>query len=174
MRSRKCKNWQEAHVMFMGVKGLSKTRNYKEYLKICESNPRLLVFPYRYPDFPGLEIFLGINYYKTVAEASEAVRKIVEIVSPTTYTLFHNKDPRLPPLPQKFYENFRGWEIFLFGWKSVYATWQEASEAAIALGIDYKYKYKPNFKRDSKLPRHPEITYSDFPGWPIFLGKNKP
>jgi len=54
-----------------------------------------------------------------------------------------------------------------------YATWQEASKAAIALGITTKGQYEKEYKKDPKLLAKPQDCYSDFPGFPEFLGNGK-
>ncbi len=54
-----------------------------------------------------------------------------------------------------------------------YATWQEASKAAIALGIKTKGQYEKEYKKDPKLLAKPQDSYSDFPGFPEFLGNGK-
>ncbi len=54
-----------------------------------------------------------------------------------------------------------------------YATWQEASKAAINLGVTSQRTYLNERKADSKLPFAPQSMYYDFPGWKIFLGGKK-
>lgn len=51
-----------------------------------------------------------------------------------------------------------------------YPTWQEASRAAIALGITRHVDYISGYRRDPRLPSTPETIYPDFPGVKIFLG----
>ena len=51
-----------------------------------------------------------------------------------------------------------------------YSTWQEAGAAAIALGIKSKEDYADKYVKDACLPSSPIYTYSDFPGWRVFLG----
>ncbi len=43
-----------------------------------------------------------------------------------------------------------------------YPTWQEASEAAVALGIKSQLEYRSVYKEDARLPSNPNRTYSDF------------
>lgn len=54
-----------------------------------------------------------------------------------------------------------------------YPTWQEASVAAISLGIKSRRDYKENYAKDRLLPSEPEVRYEDFPGYPKFLGTKK-
>ncbi len=51
-----------------------------------------------------------------------------------------------------------------------YQTWQEASEAAIKLGITDSQSYKERYREDPRLPYSPYRVYKDFPGMPKFLG----
>jgi superfamily II DNA or RNA helicase len=55
-----------------------------------------------------------------------------------------------------------------------YPTWQEASAAAIKLGIKTKVDYAEKYADDPRLPSSPPYAYSDFPKWRVFLGgKNR-
>jgi superfamily II DNA or RNA helicase len=60
--------------------------------------------------------------------------------------------------------------------KGYYPTWQEASEAAIALGIrgSNDYLIKRKYLKDLRLPGSPDSFYTDFPGWPTFLKYKMP
>lgn len=51
-----------------------------------------------------------------------------------------------------------------------YPTWEEASVAAIGLGIKSQLEYTREYRRDPKLPSQPNRIYSDFPGYNLFLG----
>jgi len=57
--------------------------------------------------------------------------------------------------------------------KEPYLTWQEASSAAIALGIKTQREYweTGKWKRDTRLIATPNKHYEDFPGWTQFLGQ---
>lgn len=57
--------------------------------------------------------------------------------------------------------------------RETYPTWQEASQAAIALGFHEIRGYKRGYRRDSRLPSNPSITYPYFPGDTIFFGRTK-
>ena len=54
-----------------------------------------------------------------------------------------------------------------------YATWEEASIAALALGITSSIQYQRDkqYLKDPKLPSMPERFYPNFPGWLTFFGK---
>ena len=55
--------------------------------------------------------------------------------------------------------------------KDFYPTWQEASKAAIGLGINLVSQYPKLYKKDQRLPSDPTIFYKDSPVWTVFLGK---
>ncbi|HYC83417.1 MAG TPA: integrase repeat-containing protein, partial [Candidatus Paceibacterota bacterium] len=86
----------------------------------------------------------------------------------------YKEDPRLPSTPYRPYPDFPGFTAFLGKEKraDLYPTWQEASAAAIGLGIKTKDEYKERYKEDPRLPSTPYKTYSDFPDFPAFFGKN--
>jgi Zn finger protein HypA/HybF involved in hydrogenase expression len=56
----------------------------------------------------------------------------------------------------------------------LYPAWEQASAAAIALGIKSSVDYykKKRYKEDARLPSQPSITYRDFPGWKVFLKRS--
>ncbi|MEN8252171.1 MAG: integrase repeat-containing protein [Patescibacteria group bacterium] len=55
-----------------------------------------------------------------------------------------------------------------------YPTWQEASAVVARLKLKSRSEYFKVYKRlDHRLPSHPWIIYDDFPGWTIFLGREK-
>jgi superfamily II DNA or RNA helicase len=113
------------------------------------------------------------GFYETWEEASGAAIKL-GIVSQTDYNAKYKKDSKLVSLPRLYYENFPGWYIFLSKEKKdFYGTWQEASKAAIKLGIKDGVEYDAKYKQDPKLPRAPE-NYKNFPNWFTFLGKEIP
>ena len=51
-----------------------------------------------------------------------------------------------------------------------YSTWQSASAVAICQGVKSKEDYADKYVKDERLPSSPAYTYSDFPGWRVFLG----
>src|SRR6185369_4009523 len=54
-----------------------------------------------------------------------------------------------------------------------HASWQEASAAAIALGIKSRREYLVRYKEDDKLPSQPSSVYPDFPSWGTFLSTGR-
>jgi superfamily II DNA or RNA helicase/uncharacterized SAM-binding protein YcdF (DUF218 family) len=165
--------WQEASkaAIALGIKSLLDYKsNYRSDPKL-PSNPNTI-----YQDFPGYIVFLGgelKDFYSTWQEASKAAIAL-GIKSMLDYKSNYRSDPKLPSNPNAVYQDFPGYIVFLGGeLKDFYSTWQEASKAAIALGIKSMLDYKSNYKSDPKLPSSPDSVYQDFPGGPIFLGKNK-
>ena len=57
--------------------------------------------------------------------------------------------------------------------QSLYETWQEASVVAIALKIKSEKEYSLRYKEDFRLPSAPCTFYSDFPGYPMFFGRER-
>jgi len=53
--------------------------------------------------------------------------------------------------------------------KEFYSTCEEASNAAICLGIRSQDDYRRSYKKDIRLPSAPDQVYLDFPGYDIFL-----
>ncbi len=110
------------------------------------------------------------SFYPTWKEAAEAACEL-GVGSKDEYAKLYLKDPRLPSSPRYTYRtDFPGWEIFL-GKRTAerYETWQEASKAAIALGIKTPAEYKERYTEDTKLPADPP-SYKEWPRWPVFLG----
>ncbi|MDB5255176.1 MAG: integrase family protein [Candidatus Nomurabacteria bacterium] len=112
------------------------------------------------------------EFYSTWQEASEATRKI-GILSSSQYGSLYKQDPLLPSSPATYYLDFPDWDDFLGRDKS-YLTWQQASEAALRLGIKNLNEYKMIYTRDPLLPSSPHTFYKDFPSQPEFFGREKP
>lgn len=53
--------------------------------------------------------------------------------------------------------------------KEIYATWQEASVASLALGIKSERQYRAHYHCDPKLPSTPQVYYPDYPGGGVFF-----
>ena len=153
-----------------------KLESIESYQKGYKADPKLISCPDRfYSDFPGWKVFLGKDkFYKTWQEASNAVKKL-NIFSIPEYRKERVRDSKLHGSPNTHYKDFPGWAVFLG--KDYYKTWQGASIAAIKLGAgsgDNAQKgYSKVRRQDPKLHSHPDMIYSDFPGWPVFLGKVK-
>lgn len=113
------------------------------------------------------------NLYTTWQEASAAARRL-KLKSKPDYENRYQEDERLTSNPrQKYGGDFPGWPEFLG--TAIYKTWQEASVAIQALGVKFEgnlYRgYRKVYKKDLRLPSHPERYYKDFPGWTTFLGE---
>jgi superfamily II DNA or RNA helicase len=109
------------------------------------------------------------DFYPTWQKASVAAIAL-RISSMSEYGRRYKEDERLPSDPSDFYSDFPDWYVF-FGKtaKKPYPTWQEASAAAIALGISSTPKYKLRYKEDERLPSAPHRSYPDFPGCRMFF-----
>jgi hypothetical protein len=134
--------------------------------------------------------FLNLSVYKTIEESSEAAINL-GIKSMLEYKQKYKNDKKLPKNPAFKYkdrwESFGGAKKFLnksekykivkkFEKLESYKTIEEASEAAINLGIKNTKDYSDKFKKDSKLRSNPVSTYSKewekFGGWSSFLNYN--
>jgi len=115
------------------------------------------------------------GFYPTWQEASMALRKLGPCKSKAEYRKKYKEDPRLPSVPENEYPNYPGDSMFLRGENKIekYSTWQKASKAAQRLGIRTSTEYVRHFKKDPRLVRLPSVSYPDFPGYPIFLGRKK-
>ena len=161
----------------------------KEYLIGYRQDARLPASPnkvYReyWEDFGSWRGFLGKekkDYYLTIEEASKAAISL-GINSSGEYLLAHKKDQRLPAHPKTVYKDswlvFDTWYGFLGNDKKIfYSTIQEASKAAIALGINSCKEYEVSYRKDERLPAYPNSVYksdwADFGFWYGFLEKEK-
>jgi hypothetical protein len=165
--------WQESGAAAQ-ILGIISSMDYKKNYKL---DPKLPSKPKGiYSDFPGWIVFLGkktdAKPYSTWQE-SGAAAQILGIISSTDYKKNYKLDPKLPSDPKGIYSDFPGWTKFLGKEKREipYVTWQEASTAAQALDITSQSDYNKNYKKDPKLLSSLRDSYSDFPGWKIFLGK---
>ena len=99
--------------------------------------------------------------YVTYAEASEAAQRL-GFKTKAEYQNGCKQDPKLPFSPNQVYaEDWGGWYVFL-GTKrpeEKYATYAEAAEAAQRLGFKTMAEFQKGYKRDPKLPFHPERFY---------------
>jgi superfamily II DNA or RNA helicase len=143
-----------------------------QYVKGYKADPCLPSAPHQvYPDFPGYTVFLGREtqvLYPTWQKASTAAQALGLRRQPQ-YRKGYKADPRLPSAPERVYPDFPGYAVFLG--VDFYPTWREAAAAALALGIEDKAQYQKGYKADPRLPSTPGSVYSNFPGYPVFLGK---
>ena len=112
------------------------------------------------------------EFYPTWQEASQAAQEL-GIKSMFEYRQSYKKDPKLPSNPHQVYPDFSGYLPFLGKGerKCYYKNWMAASKAAQKLRLKTKNEYQQRYKSDSKLPAAPNALYSEFPGWPVFLGR---
>ncbi|MEN8252172.1 MAG: integrase repeat-containing protein [Patescibacteria group bacterium] len=112
-------------------------------------------------------------FYGTWQRASEEALKIEDIKTINDYRKLYKENDRLPSNPDKFYEDFPSWIVFLGGKrKFFYPTWEEASVALQKIkGIQNQISYRKLYKEDERLPSNPDLVYRDFPSWTTFLGK---
>ena len=161
--------WQEAQkaAIILGICSVL------EYHNMYRKDPRLPSNPTRnYEDFPGWIVFLQLkNYYPTWQEASKAAQNLGIKFIKAYLRGAYKSDPKLPPRPDLFYADYPGGIPFLGRKeKEFYSTWRKASKAAKNLGIRGKDDYIERYRVDCKLPSTPQNFYSNFPGWPKFLG----
>ncbi len=163
--------WEEASDVAKGLKITTK----EEYAERYKEDRRLPSDPVAfYGDLPGWAFFFNgkmrDGYYPTWQEASQSALKL-GITSSKEYRKRYKEDPLLPSNLNKAYEDFPGIVVFLGGTvQEKYKTWQQASEAALKLGIPNQKEYYQKYKQDPCLPSSPQGFYGDFPGFVIFLG----
>lgn len=95
----------------------SKLRTKEEYKNNYKKDPRLPSSPnIEYEDFPGWPIFLRgrkrPSIYKSLEKARRAARGL-GLETKEEYMSGYKKDPHLPSMPQRQYNNFPGWPAFL-------------------------------------------------------------
>ncbi|PPA03539.1 hypothetical protein C4E44_13715 [Pseudomonas sp. MWU12-2312b] len=114
--------------------------------------------------------FFGVpELYGTLEEAAKAAQSL-GIEGAVEYRKRRYEDPRLPHHPATYYRGFPGFPIFLGVGEVSYTTYEEASEAAIRLGIVSRDYYVRRRKQDPKLPVSPVRAYAEnWQGWPHFL-----
>ena len=118
-----------------------------------------------------LKLLDGIekNFYSTLAEASEAARKLGITDGKNYKAGLYKEDPMLPSNPNLVYADWTSWSDFL---EKHYKTLAEASAAARKLGIRTGPEYSAKRKGDPKLPSTPKDIYPDWTTWPDFLDTN--
>jgi hypothetical protein len=109
------------------------------------------------------------EFYPTWQEASDAAKGLGVTRDKQYYQSGYLMDPRLPSNPRQKYSDFPGWGVFLG--TNHYSTWQEASQVAIDLNINFPEEYRRRYKEDKRLPSSPNKQYAGFPGWTVFLGR---
>jgi len=171
--------WQEASEA--AIRLLAKTK--EDYMDKYRIDSKLSSNPNRiYKDFPGWKVFLGgekKSFYSTWQEASEAAIRLLAKTK-EDYMDKYRIDSKLSSNPNRIYKDFPGWGIFLKkntfirqNKELAYLTWQEASKAAVKIGISNSKQYQKNYKIDPRLVFAPNLFYKDFPGWAVFFGRYK-
>ncbi|WNC70556.1 VPA1269 family protein [Thalassotalea psychrophila] len=161
-----------------------------EYQNRYKEDPRLTASPddFYQNDWENFDSWYGFlgkekpDFYKTIQEASQAAIKL-GIRSTPEYKNRYNEDPRLTSTPSGTYQNdweaFGKWYGYLGNLKpDLYKTIQEASKAAINLGIQSHFEYNKRYKEDPRLPASPYGVYQNnwvnFGTWYGFLDIKKP
>lgn len=135
-----------------------------------------------WPDFLQQPKKKNTSLYPSFKEASHAAQAL-KIKSSDEYLmqLKYTLDPRLPAKPEQSYKNEweeqGGWPAFLRGESRArkYETFEEASQAAINLGIItcVEYRQRRAHEIDPRLPANPALRYKDVwdekGKWPGFL-----
>jgi hypothetical protein len=149
------------------VKAL-KIRSQREYERLHGEDSRLPAAPHiiysKSGAWQGWNVFLGTEYC-TYKQA----RKAVQAGKIETEEAYHDQHEylsqlNLPPHPDTFYENWRGWNIFLD-----ICTHQEAQVKVKALGINSEMDYGKRHCEDERLPVSPKTSYAEFSTWNLFL-----
>jgi superfamily II DNA or RNA helicase len=119
----------------------------------------------------------GRDFYPMWQQASKAAMKMGICGSVREYMSGYKEDPLLPCNPAAYYSDFPGWPVFLGkkaeNWSGFYTTWQKASAAVVARGIETVREYGLRCAEDPCLPKAPDKFYVDFPGYDVFFGREK-
>lgn len=121
-----------------------------------------------WPKFLGQKIEPYLSYRLARSAAIN-----LNIVSEKEYSHERLLDPMLPEKPYEVYKDqWKGWQDYLMSGHR-YATIREASIAARALGFSNDAEYEEGYRKDSSLPRRPDILYKHhWKGWEVFLGQS--
>lgn len=150
-------------------KGVTTARDYKILRKDFPLLPKNPFAHYGELCKSWNELFGVPELYSTLDAAGKAAQAL-GIKGALEYRKRRYEDPRLPHDPISYYRDFPGFSVFLGVGQVSYATYEEASEAAIRLGIVSRDYYVRRRKQDPKLPASPVKLYSDvWEGWPHFL-----
>lgn len=131
-----------------------------------------------YPDWTSWNDFLGKpkpRHYDSVNDASKATIAL-GIRTMAEYALRYKEDPKLPSNPHRTYRGeWSGYPAY-FGLesRSFYTTYNEASAAAKALGIESYEEYMKRYREDPLLTSQPQNRYkSEWVNWYRFLDLRK-
>ncbi|WP_051600520.1 gamma-mobile-trio integrase GmtZ [Pseudomonas moraviensis] len=149
----------------------------REYRAKCSVDPKLPAWPDEYyEDWAGWHDYLPKNpvskFYPTLAEASEAAKKLGITTAESYRKLFH-QDSKLPSNIWDYYKDWQGYSLFFGMQVERYTSYSKAKEAAKALGVYTSTEYLACYKNDPLLPARPEIYYPDeWTEWNAFLPPN--
>lgn len=143
-----------------------------EYEKRYKEDPLLPSKPSQFysSEWISWNVFLS-KKYSTIKQVKTSLKRL-NIHSLLEYSERRKEDPRLPVnIPKSF---GAGALIDLFG-TNKYKTYEEASKAALSLGITSYDKYQLKWKLDPGLPQSPANLYkSNWVNWWSFFGKTYP
>jgi len=153
-------------------------KTVREYNKLFKKDPLLNYAPNKYyeDEWVSWSHFLKteIVKYKNLRAASEAAIGL-DIKSAKEYMARYKEDPLLPACPSIYYKDeWKGFAYYL-GVEYKYASIQEASDAAIRLGIKSRAEYRKRFREDTLLHGSPQKKYREnWIDWYSFLQVDKP
>lgn len=179
MGTKKYHTYEEASeaAQALGINGQNEYRTmYKLDVKL-PANPNTY-----YPDFKDWYDYLGNDRPKqkkyATYEAAKEAAQFLGFSGKDEYLAGYKQDPKLPSSPRTFYANdWLGWYDFLGNERVAdkrYTTYEEAREAAWAIGFDGQSEYRARYKQDAKLPSSPDRDYPDFKDWYDYLGNDRP
>ena len=151
---------------------IKSSKDYREKYKLdynLPANPNKI-----YSDqWRGWLLFLdtGSPAYVAYSDARSAVRKL-GIKTFAEYQSRRKEDAKLPSNPNKKYSmDWSGWADFTGHNKSPYESLEDASNAAVALGITSRSSYEKKYKLDPRLRFAPQNVYKlSWVDWSFFLG----
>ncbi len=157
--------------------------NRKDYDEHYREDPKLPSNPnsfYMGVGWTNWFDFLGrvrSHIYSSYDKAKAAV-KALGIKKRSEYKTRYLEDLGLPCAPDRYYAGagWTDWHEFLGKvTPSYYATFAEAREAVLRLGIKQSSVYRLRYREDSKLPANPAMFYATtgWTNWTEFLGKVK-
>jgi len=151
---------------------IKSSKDYREKYKLDYNLP---AHPNKiYADqWRGWLLFLdtGSPAYVAYSDARSAVRKL-GIKTFAEYQSRRKEDAKLPSNPNKKYSmDWSGWADFTGHNKSPYESLEDASNAAVALGITSRSSYEKKYKLDPRLRFAPQNVYKlSWVDWSFFLG----
>ncbi|ASI89633.1 gamma-mobile-trio integrase GmtZ [Vibrio mediterranei] len=150
-------------------------RSQVQYSKRYKEDPKLPSLPSLFykDEWVNWYSFLckeRFSYYESIEEASKAAISL-GIKTGREYHKLRKLDPLLHYSPHVYYgDSWVSWQSFLKTEVEKYETLNQASKAALKLGIKTAIEYKKRYKLDKLLPSNPALTYKhEWRGFPEFL-----